>query len=113
VLTTLDALDEEALIRILQEPKNALVKQYEKMFELEGIRLTFDAEALGAVARRALERGTGARGLRAVLEDVMRDVMYDVPSRPDVREVVVTKESVTDGIPPLLVLHPEARKKEA
>jgi ATP-dependent Clp protease ATP-binding subunit ClpX len=113
VLTTLDPLDEEALIRILQEPKNALVKQYEKMFELEGIRLTFDAEALGAVARRALERGTGARGLRAVLEDCMRDVMYDVPSRDDVREVVLTKESVTDAIPPLLVLNAEPRKKEA
>ncbi|HSJ26079.1 MAG TPA: ATP-dependent Clp protease ATP-binding subunit ClpX [Longimicrobiales bacterium] len=113
VLTTLDALDEGALIRILQEPKNALVKQYEKMFELEGIRLTFDIEAMGAIARKAIERGTGARGLRAVLEDVMRDVMYDVPSRDDVREVVVTKESVSDAIPPLLVLHAEARKKEA
>jgi ATP-dependent Clp protease ATP-binding subunit ClpX len=113
VLTTLDALDEEALTRILQEPKNALVKQYDRMFDLEGIRLTFDVEALGAVARKALDRGTGARGLRAVLEDVMRDVMYDVPSREDVREVVITRESVTDGMPPLLVLHPETKKKEA
>jgi ATP-dependent Clp protease ATP-binding subunit ClpX len=113
VLTTLDPLDEDALIRILQEPKNALVKQYEKMFDLEGIRLTFDPEAVAAVARKALERGTGARGLRAVLEDVMRDVMYDLPSRDDVREVVVTRESVTDVIPPLLVLHPETKKKEA
>jgi ATP-dependent Clp protease ATP-binding subunit ClpX len=113
VLTTLDSLDEEALIRILQEPKNALVKQYDRMFDLEGIRLTFDAEALVAVARKALDRGTGARGLRAVLEDVMRDVMYDVPSRDDVREVVITKESVTDTIPPLLVLHAEQKKKEA
>jgi ATP-dependent Clp protease ATP-binding subunit ClpX len=113
VLTTLDPLDEDALRRILQEPKNALVKQYDKMFELEGIRLTFDAEAVGAVARKALERGTGARGLRAVLEDVMRDVMFDIPSRDDVREVVVTREAVTDAIPPLLVLHPETKKKEA
>jgi ATP-dependent Clp protease ATP-binding subunit ClpX len=113
VLTTLDPLDEDALMRILQEPKNALVKQYDKMFELEGIRLTFDAEAVAAVARKALERGTGARGLRAVLEDVMRDVMFDIPSREDVREVVVTRESVTDAIPPLLVLHPETKKKEA
>jgi ATP-dependent Clp protease ATP-binding subunit ClpX len=113
VLTTLDPLDEEALIRILQEPKNALVKQYDKMFELEGIRLTFDVEAVAAVARKALERGTGARGLRAVLEDVMRDVMFDIPSREDVREVVITRESVTDTIPPLLVLHPETKKKEA
>jgi ATP-dependent Clp protease ATP-binding subunit ClpX len=113
VLTTLDPLDEDALIRILQEPKNALVKQYDKMFDLEGIRLTFDPEAVAAIARKALERGTGARGLRAVLEDVMRDVMYDIPSREDVREVVVTRESVTDTIPPLLVLHPETKKKEA
>ncbi|HEX6308082.1 MAG TPA: ATP-dependent Clp protease ATP-binding subunit ClpX [Longimicrobiales bacterium] len=113
VLTTLDPLDEEALIRILQEPKNALVKQYDKMFELEGIRLTFDQEALAAIARKALDRGTGARGLRAVLEDVMRDVMYDIPSREDVREVVITRESVMDPIPPLLVLHPETKKKEA
>jgi ATP-dependent Clp protease ATP-binding subunit ClpX len=113
VLTTLEPLDEVALTRILQEPKNALVKQYDRMFDLEGIRLTFDAEALGAVARKALDRGTGARGLRAVLEDVMRDVMYDVPSRDDVREIVITRESVTDAIPPLLVLHPETKKKEA
>jgi ATP-dependent Clp protease ATP-binding subunit ClpX len=113
VLTTLDSLDVDALIRILQEPKNALVKQYEKMLELEGIRLTFDPEGISAVARRALDRGTGARGLRAVLEDVMRDVMYDIPSRDDVREVVVTRESVTDGIPPLLVLDAESKKKEA
>jgi len=113
VLTTLDPLDEVALVRILQEPKNALVKQYEKMFDLEGIRLTFDAEAINAIAVKALERGTGARGLRAVLEGVMRDVMYDVPSREDVREVVITRESVNDTIPPLLVLHPENRKKEA
>jgi ATP-dependent Clp protease ATP-binding subunit ClpX len=113
VLTTLEPLDDDALIRILQEPKNALVKQYEKMFDLEGIRLTFDPEAIAAIARKALERGTGARGLRAVLEDVMRDVMYDVPSRDDVREVVITRESVHDTVPPLLVLHPETKKREA
>jgi ATP-dependent Clp protease ATP-binding subunit ClpX len=113
VLTTLDPLDDDALIRILQEPKNALVKQYAKMFDLEGIRLTFDPEAIAAIARKALERGTGARGLRAVLEDVMRDVMYDVPSREDVREVVITCESVSETVPPLLVLHPETKKKEA
>jgi ATP-dependent Clp protease ATP-binding subunit ClpX len=113
VTVTLQSLEEEALIRILQEPKNALVKQYQKMFELEGIGLTFDPEALRAIARRALDRGTGARGLRAVLEDLMRDIMFEIPSRDDVREVVVTPESVTDGIPPLLVLRPEKKKKEA
>jgi ATP-dependent Clp protease ATP-binding subunit ClpX len=113
VLVTLETLDEGSLIRILQEPKNALLKQYDKMFELEGVRLTFDSEGVRAIARKALERGTGARGLRAVLEEIMRDVMFEVPSREDVREVVVTAESVTDRLPPLLVLHPELKKKEA
>ena len=113
VLVTLESLDEEALIRILQEPKNALLKQYQKMFELEAIRLTFDADAVGAVAKKALDRGTGARGLRAVLEELMRDIMFDIPSREDVREVVITAECVQNGIPPLLVLHPETKKKEA
>jgi ATP-dependent Clp protease ATP-binding subunit ClpX len=113
VLVTLDSLDEYALIRILQEPKNALLKQYDKMFDLEGIRLVFDADAVRAIAAKALERGTGARGLRAVIESIMRDVMFEIPSREDVREVVVTPECVTQRIPPLLVLHPESKKKEA
>src|SRR5688572_14715370 len=113
VNVTLEALDEDALVRILQEPKNALLKQYDKMFDLEGIRLTFDADAVRAIARKALNRGTGARGLRAVLESLMRDVMFEIPSRDDVREVVITPECVTDAIPPLLVLHPESKKKEA
>ncbi|MBI4544370.1 MAG: ATP-dependent Clp protease ATP-binding subunit ClpX [Gemmatimonadetes bacterium] len=113
VLVTLESLDEDALCRILQEPKNALVKQYEKMFDLEGIHLTFDSEAISAISRSALDRGTGARGLRAVLEELMRDIMFDIPSRDDVREVVITAECVTESIPPLLVLHPESRKKEA
>ncbi|HEX6693686.1 MAG TPA: ATP-dependent Clp protease ATP-binding subunit ClpX [Longimicrobiales bacterium] len=113
VLVTLDSLDEYALTRILQEPKNALLKQYDKMFELEGIRLVFDSDAVRAIAAKALERGTGARGLRAVIEAIMRDVMFEIPSREDVREVVVTPECVSHRIPPLLVLHPEAKKKEA
>ncbi len=112
-MVNLQSLDEDALVRILQEPKNALVKQYQKMFELESVGLTFDTEALRAVARKAIERGTGARGLRAVLEELMRDVMFDLPSRDDVREVVITQEAVNDGIPPLLVLHPEQTKREA
>ncbi|GMR12428.1 MAG: ATP-dependent protease ATP-binding subunit ClpX [Gemmatimonadota bacterium] len=106
-------LDEEALIRILSEPKNALVKQYTKMFDLEGIGLTFDKDALAAIAAKALDRGTGARGLRSVIEDIMRDVMFEVPSREDVREVVVTAESVDEDVAPLLVLHPAEQKKEA
>src|SRR5687767_6189611 len=113
VMVTLESLDENALVRILQEPKNALLKQYDKMFDLEGIRLTFDADAVRAIARKALNRGTGARGLRAVLESLMRDVMFEIPSRDDVREVVITPECVTDDISPLLVLHPESKKKEA
>ena len=113
VMVTLEELDEEALIRILREPKNALVKQYAKMFELEGVGLTFDPDAIRAIASRAVDRGTGARGLRAVVESVMREVMFDLPSRSDVREVVVTPEAVEEGIPPLLLLHSEARKKEA
>jgi ATP-dependent Clp protease ATP-binding subunit ClpX len=113
VMVTLASLDETSLVRILQEPKNALLKQYDKMFELEGIRLTFDADAVRSIARKALARGTGARGLRAVLEELMRDVMFEIPSRDDVREVVITPECVTEGISPLLVLHPESKKKEA
>ena len=113
VTVALESLDEEALVRILQEPKNALVKQYDKMFELEGIGLTFEPAAIRAIARGALERGTGARGLRSIIENVMRDVMFEIPSRRDVREVVVTEESIDHGVPPLLVLNPVERKREA
>jgi ATP-dependent Clp protease ATP-binding subunit ClpX len=113
VTVTLDALDVDSLIRILQEPKNALLKQYGKMFDLEEVRLSFEPEAIRAIARRALNRGTGARGLRAVLEEQMRDVMFDVPSRHDVREVVITRECIENGIAPLLVLRPETKKREA
>lgn len=113
VTVHLDDLDEEALVRILQEPKNALVKQYQKMFELEGIGLTFDPAAIQAIAHKTLDRGTGARGLRSIIESVMRDVMFEIPSRTDVREVVITPESIDHGVPPLLVLDPEERKKEA
>jgi ATP-dependent Clp protease ATP-binding subunit ClpX len=113
VSVALEELDEDALCRILTEPKNALVKQYEKMFDLEGVGLTFDKEAIRAIAAKTLERGTGARGLRSVIEDIMRDVMYEIPSRTDVREVVVTAESVEKNVPPLLVLNPEDVRREA
>lgn len=111
VSVALTELDEEALCRILVEPNNALVKQYSKMFELEGIGLIFDKDAIRAIAKKTTEQGTGARGLRSVIEGLMRDVMFDVPSRTDVREVVVTTESVEHGTTPLLVLRPE--RKEA
>ncbi len=113
VLVALHDLDEDALVEILQRPKNALVKQYAKMFELEGVGLTFDPEALRAVAKKTIKRGTGARGLRAVLEMIMLDVMFDLPSRMDIREVVVTRETVDELTQPLLILEPEAERKEA
>ena len=113
VMVSLEELDEEALVRILQEPKNALIKQYTKMLELEEIGLTFEPAAVEAIAAKTLKRGTGARGLRAVIEEVMREILFEIPSRNDVREVVITKESVVDRVAPLLVLRPEAEKKEA
>ncbi len=113
VVVALDALDEDALVQILLEPKNALTKQYQKLFELESVGLTFDAEALRAVARRAIDHGTGARGLRAILEEVMTEIMFELPSRDDVREVVITNESITDKRPPLIVTERARAKKEA
>ena len=113
VTVHLDDLDEEALALILEQPKNALVKQYKKMFELEGIGLTFDREAIKAIAKKTMGRKTGARGLRSIIEGIMRDVMFEIPSRTDVREVVVTSACVDQEVPPLLVLHPEEQKKEA
>jgi ATP-dependent Clp protease ATP-binding subunit ClpX len=112
VVVTLNNLDEEALVRILGEPKNAILKQYKRMLGMEGVGVTFDPAAVRAIARKALERGTGARGLRAVIEEVMCEVMFDIPSRPDVREVVVTPESIMDGIPPLLILAAEPKQKK-
>ncbi len=113
VVVALDTLDEDALIKILLEPRSALTKQYKKLFELENVGLTFDPEALSAVAQRAMKRGTGARGLRAILEEVMTDIMFDLPSRDDVREVVITKECITDGLPPLMVTARAREKKGA
>jgi ATP-dependent Clp protease ATP-binding subunit ClpX len=113
VTVTLDELDEEVLVRILHEPKNALIKQYTKMLELEDIGLTFEPAAVEAIASKTLNRGTGARGLRAVIEKLMRGTLFEIPSRTDVREVIVTTESVEGKVPPLLVLHPEVEKKEA
>jgi ATP-dependent Clp protease ATP-binding subunit ClpX len=113
VTVPLDALDEDALMRILVEPKNALVKQYQRLFELEDARLTIDKDALKAIALKALKRGTGARGLRAILEELLTDVMFDLPTREDVVEVKITESSVLNGTAPLLELTPTKRKKEA
>jgi len=113
VVVALDTLDEEALIKILLEPKSALTKQYKKLFELENVGLTFEPDALSAVAQRAMKRGTGARGLRAILEEVMTEIMFDLPSRDDVREVVITKECITEGREPLMVTARARAKKGA
>ena len=113
VCVHLEELDEQDLERILEEPKNALVKQYQKMFELEGVGLTFDRKAIKAISRKALERGTGARGLRSIIESIMRDLMFEIPSRTDVSEVVITSECVEQGTAPLLLLNAEEQKLEA
>jgi ATP-dependent Clp protease ATP-binding subunit ClpX len=113
VTVPLEGLDEESLVRILQEPKNALTKQYTKLFDLEEVKLTFEVSALRAIAQRALKRGTGARGLRAILEELLTDVMFDLPTREDVVEVKITETSVLNGTAPLLELAPTKRKKEA
>jgi ATP-dependent Clp protease ATP-binding subunit ClpX len=113
VTVALEGLDEESLVRILKEPKNALTKQYAKLFGLEDVKITFDEAALVAIAGKALKRGTGARGLRAILEEVLMEVMFDLPGREDVVEVKVTESCITNGTQPLLEISPVRRKKEA
>jgi ATP-dependent Clp protease ATP-binding subunit ClpX len=113
VAVALEALDEDSLVRILKEPKNALTKQYAKLFELEEVKLTFEDSALRAIAGKALKRGTGARGLRAILEELLTEVMFDLPTREDVEEVKVTESSVLNRTTPLLEISPQRKKKEA
>ena len=113
VSVPLESLDEESLVRILKEPKNALTKQYTKLFDLEEVKLTFEESALKAIATKALKRGTGARGLRAILEDLLMEVMFDLPTRDDVTEVKITESSVMKGTPPLLEISAKRQKKEA
>lgn len=103
MIAVLDDLDEGALVKILVEPKNALTKQYKKLFDMESVQLRFTEGALAAVARQAIERKAGARGLRAILEAVMLDAMYDVPSEPDIKEVIVSEDTILKGEKPLVV----------
>ncbi|MBF0340297.1 MAG: ATP-dependent Clp protease ATP-binding subunit ClpX [Magnetococcales bacterium] len=103
VVATLEELDQEALIRILREPRNALLKQYAKLLSMEGVRLTFTDEAVRAVARKAIKRKTGARGLRAILESVLLGIMFDIPSMTDVTEVVINQECIENNAEPLLI----------
>jgi ATP-dependent Clp protease ATP-binding subunit ClpX len=117
VVASVTNLDKESLVQILSKPKNALVKQYTRLFEMDGVELEFTEDALEAIADQAIHRGTGARGLRAIMEEVLLPVMYDIPSRDDVAKVVVTKETVQDNVLPTIVprkpSRPERRDKSA
>jgi ATP-dependent Clp protease ATP-binding subunit ClpX len=104
VIASLEQLDEDALVEILTKPKNALVKQYQKMLELDGVELEFEEEALREIAKKAIERKTGARGLRSIIESVMLDVMFELPSRDDIKKCIITKETITDQHSPKLIL---------
>ncbi len=108
VIATLHELNEDALIDILTTPKNSLMKQFQKLFEMDGVKLKFTKGALRAVARKALERESGARGLRAILEEAMLDIMYEVPSKEGIKEVVVNEDTIAKGETPLIVYHKEA-----
>ncbi len=110
ITVALDYLDEEDIIRILTEPKNAFVKQYEKFFALDDVELVFHEGALKAIAKRALERGTGARGLKSIIEDVLLHSMFDVPSRPEIKRCIITEQSITDGLEPLLLTEEPLRE---
>lgn len=111
VIATLEDLDEDALITILTEPKNALVKQYQKLFDMEGAKLTFTDEALSEVAKKAIERKTGARGLRSILENMLLDTMYELPDMEDIEEVVVNEDTVKESKPPVYVYSDKKKKQ--
>ena len=112
VIVTLDALDEDALVRILTEPKNALIKQYQKLFELDGVNLEFKDDALTAISEEAIRRNTGARGLRSIVEEILLNAMYDLPSRTDVTKCLVTRDVVLKKEEPLLVTAEKAKKSK-
>ncbi|MDQ6418657.1 ATP-dependent protease ATP-binding subunit ClpX [Paenibacillus sp. LHD-117] len=113
VISTLEPLDEPALVRILSEPKNALVKQYQKLLEMDNVKLDFEPAALDAIAKEAIKRNTGARGLRAIIEGIMLDVMYEVPSRDDVNTCLITEKSVQEKIMPELTAKKGKKKEES
>jgi ATP-dependent Clp protease ATP-binding subunit ClpX len=107
VVVSLDSLDKDALIRILTEPKNAIVKQYQKFLQLDRVELVFTNDALAAAAEGALKQRTGARGLRTIIEDVLLDVMYEIPSRADVKKVIINGDVITARNKPLLITRGE------
>ncbi|GIP49516.1 ATP-dependent Clp protease ATP-binding subunit ClpX [compost metagenome] len=113
VISTLEPLDEKTLVRILSEPKNALVKQYQKLLELDNVNLQFEPKALEAIAQEAIKRNTGARGLRAIIEGIMLDVMYEVPSRDDISDCVITEKVVQEKTVPELAAKPNKKQEES
>ena len=110
IVATLKDLDREALIKILVEPKNSLVKQYQKLFEIDGVELIFEDDALGAIVDKAIERKTGARGLRSIIEEVMRDIMFEIPSNPNIEKCIIKKETVLETKGPELVINEERKE---
>ena len=112
IVATLRELDKEALIKILVEPKNSLVKQYQKLFEIDGVELVFEQEALEAIVDKAIERKTGARGLRSIIEEIMRDIMFDIPSNPNIEKCIIKKETVLENAGPETIMgeNKEVRK---
>lgn len=112
VMVTLEELNTDALVRILKEPKNAILKQYKKLFELDGVELEIEEDAIRRLAEKAIERKTGARGLRSILEQVMTDVMYDIPSRDDIKKCIITKGTIDNNAGPALVLLDKSKEKE-
>jgi len=111
IVTTLRELDKDALVKIVTEPKNALVKQYKKLLKYDGVELEFEQGAIDAIVDKAIERNTGARGLRSIIEDVMRDVMFDIPSNPKIEKCIITRETVLEGKQPDLVINEEKTEK--
>jgi ATP-dependent Clp protease ATP-binding subunit ClpX len=111
ILASVSPLDREALIRILTEPRNALIKQYQTLFEIDGVELAFDDDAIAAIADQAMLRRTGARATRAILEEVLLNIMYEIPSRKDVGRVVITRDTVLDNVNPTLVPRDQLSRK--
>lgn len=110
IVVTLEALDKKALVSILSEPKNALVKQYRKLFEMDNVELEFSEDALEAIAEEAMKRNTGARGLRAIIEDTMKDIMFEIPSREEIAKVIVTKDTIEKKVPELIMAEGDKRQ---
>ncbi len=110
IVATLKDLDRDALIKILVEPKNSLVKQYQKLFEIDGVELVFEQEALGAIVDKAIERKTGARGLRSIIEERMRDIMFEIPSNPNIEKCIIKKETITENKEPEIIINEERKE---